>query len=144
MHRLRLAERELELADFKREMSWARVPVERGSFEEVVVTKVVGARGDVPSPAGKKDVWVEVVDDRTLHVRCFLPPVRVDRVAVGGKATVRQGDRRYEGEVASIGGVADRDSHLIPLIVRVRNEGQSLRIQTEVSVDLCDVRGGGR
>jgi hypothetical protein len=139
-HRSRRAESDLRLADFKREMSWARVPVERGRFEEVVVTKVLGAMGDVPSAAGKKEVWVEVVDDRTHQVRCFLPAACVAPLTTGVKATARQGDRIYEGEVASIGVVADRESHLIPLIVKVRNEDRLLKMNTEVVVDLGDVR----
>ena len=47
-HQARRANAELQLADFKRAMSWANVPVARGRFEEVVVTKVQAARGDTP------------------------------------------------------------------------------------------------
>ena len=102
-HRLRRAQSELLLADFKRGMSWANVPVARGQFEEVVVTKISAARGDVPNATGRKDVWIEVVDDRALQVRTFLTVAQAGRVEVGRDVVVHQGDRTYAGRVDAIG-----------------------------------------
>ena len=134
-HKARRAESERQLAEFKREMSWGRVPVARGRFEEVVVTKIQAVRGDTQGQGGKKDVWVEVVDDRTLQVRVFLAVQQAERLAPGGVATVRQGARRYRGEILSIGALADKATHLIPVLVKVGNDDRLLRIHTEVDVD---------
>ena len=134
-HRLRRAQSELLLADFKRGMSWANVPVARGQFEEVVVTKISAARGDVPNATGRKDVWIEVVDDRVLQVRTFLTVAQAGRVEVGREVVVHQGDRTYAGRVDAIGVLADERTHLIPALVRVENTDRKLKIHTEVTVD---------
>lgn len=142
--RLRRAKSELVLAEFKREMSWAKVPVARGQFEEVVVTKVQAHRGDTPGIGGKRDVWVEVIDDRVLQVRSFVCSKNAEALRPGGKATVRQANRTYVGEVLAIGAVADRVTHQIPILVTVSNHDRALKIYTEVSVDFVGSEGAGR
>lgn len=142
--RARKARSELDLADFKREMSWAKVPVAKGRFEEVVVTKVQAVRGDSPGAGGKRDVWVEVVDDRSLQARVLVPLERAERLAEGAKARVSQGRRSYDGRVLSVGAVADRPTRLIPVLVTVENHDRGLRINTEVTVDFSPEGGRGR
>ena len=140
-HRARRAENERQLANFKREMSWSRVPLARGRFEEVVVTKIQAALGDTHGSGGRKDVWIEVVDDRALHVRAFLALGLAERLTAGGEAMVRQGVRRYRGKILSIGAIADKTTHLIPVLVKVANDDRLLRIHTEVAVDFPDLDG---
>src|SRR5262249_2805062 len=120
-HRLRRAESEFQLADFKRELSWGNVPHRGHSFEEVVVTRVSAAIGDVSSGAGKREVWVEVIDDRVLQVRSFLPVADLERIAVGKAVQVNQERRSYPGAVAAINIVADAATHRVPVLVKVAN-----------------------
>ena len=135
-HRLRRAQAELQLADFKREMSWGRVPVARGQFEEVVVTKVRGVRGDVPTAASRKEPWVEVIDDRILNVRIQMPAARSHNFAVGQAITVDQDGRDYEGKVACVGAVADAETHLVPVLIEVQNADRQLKINTMVTIKI--------
>lgn len=132
----REATSDLALADFKRELSWGRVPVRRGQFEEVVVTKVSAALGDVPNKNGQRDTWVEVIDDRVLQVRAFARPDQVDLLRVDMEVSVLQRDRKYSGKILSIGAVAEKATELVPVLVLVENPDASLRINTTVVVDL--------
>lgn len=134
-HRAQRTESERQLADFKRDLSWGRVPVARGRFEEVVVTKIQAVRGDTHGSGGKKDLWVEVVDDRTLHIRAFLAIDQAERLTAGDNAIVRQSARTYPGKILSIGILADKATHLIPVLVRVDNDDRLLKLHTEVTVD---------
>jgi hypothetical protein len=143
-HRRRRAESGLQLADFKREMSWGRVPVAAGRFEEVVVTRVSGARGDVPAASGRRDAWVEVVDDRRLQARCLVEPELVGRLRSGVSAAVRQAERAYGGVVTSVGALAEAGSGRVPVLVEVSNEGRALSISTKVTVDFTVAQGPAR
>jgi len=127
---------ELLLADFKRNMSWGSVPVARGRFEEVVVTKVRGIRGDVPTAASRREPWVEVIDDRILNVRVHLPPDQTTRMAIGRAAEVHQDGRLYKGQVAAVGIVADEKTRLVPVLVEVQNVDRALKINTAVAVGI--------
>lgn len=135
-HRLRRAESEYQLANFKREMSWGNVPHRVRRFEEVVVTRVSAAIGDVPSGAGKREAWVEVIDDRVLQVRVFLPVSVLDRIVVGRPAHVQQEGRHYPGTLAAVNIVADAETRRVPVLVRVENHDRALKINTLVTVDL--------
>ena len=135
-HRLLRAESELQLADFKREMSWGNVPVARGRFEEVVVTKVHGVRGDVPTAASRRDAWIEVIDDRVLNVRSYISAGRTRLLAVGQEAVVHQEGRQYEGLVAGVGIVADARTRLVPILIEVQNADRGLKINTAVTVGI--------
>lgn len=134
-HRLRRAQSEHELANFKRELSWGNVPHRVGQFEEVVVTKISAAIGDVPSGAGERKAWVEVIDDRVLQVRVLLPLAYLGRIRVGQPVTASQGGRTYRGEVGPVGIVADEKTQLVPALVRVENHDRLLKINTRVEVD---------
>ena len=117
----------------------------RGQFEEVVVTKIQVARGRRHAQrAGKRNVWVEVVDDRILYARAFIAVDQVDRIAAGGRATVHQGAKAYAGEILSIGALADRSTHLLPVLVKVANDDRDLKIHTEVTVDFLKPGGSSR
>lgn len=135
-HRHVRAESEFQLADFKREMSWANVPHRRNRFEEVVVTRVSAAIGDVPSGSGKREPWVEVIDDRVLQIRLFLPVSALDCVVVGRTAAVAQEGREYPGTIVAVNIVADPVTHLVPVLVSVANHDRALKINTLVTVDL--------
>ena len=136
-HQLRRAQSEYNLADFKREMSWGKVPTRGNQFEEVVVTKVSAAIGDVPSGTGGRKVWMEVIDDRVLQVRVFLTVLQHDQIRVGQPVSVSQDERRYRGEIDAINIVADETTHQVPVLVRVNNHDRSLKINTLVEVNFA-------
>jgi multidrug resistance efflux pump len=82
-------------------------------------------------------IWGEIVDLRELDVRCELWPVQADQLAVGQSAEVRP-DGKAEvaatGKVVLVGKVADRNSGLIPVMVRVANRQGRLRAEVPVKV----------
>jgi RND family efflux transporter MFP subunit len=82
-------------------------------------------------------IWGEIVDLRELDVRCDLTPAQAEQVAVGQSAEVRP-DGKPEvagtGQVAFLGKVADRNSGLVPVVVRVANPQERLRAEVPVKV----------
>ena len=69
-------------------------------------------------------IWGEIVDLRELDVRCELSPVQAEQVAVGQSAEVRldgKAEAAGTGKVVFVGKVADRNSGLVPVMVRVAN-----------------------
>ena len=69
-------------------------------------------------------IWGEIVDLRELDVRCELSPVQAEQVAVGQSAEVwldGKAEAAGTGKVVFVGKVADRNSGLVPVVVRVAN-----------------------
>ncbi len=75
-------------------------------------------------------IWGEIVDLRELDVRCEVSPVQADQVAVGQPAEIRldgQAEAVGTGKVNFVGKLADRNSGLVPVVVRVANTQAQLR-----------------
>ncbi|MGO9466480.1 MAG: efflux RND transporter periplasmic adaptor subunit [Isosphaeraceae bacterium] len=82
-------------------------------------------------------IWGEIVDLRELDVRCELPPVQAEQVAVGQSAEVwldAKAQAAGKGKVVFVGKVADRNSGLVPVVVRVANAQERLRAEVAVKV----------
>jgi RND family efflux transporter MFP subunit len=89
-------------------------------------------------------IWGEIVDLRELDVRCELAPVQADRVAVGQSAEVRLdggAEPAGTGKVVFVGKVADRNSGLVPVVVRVANPQGRLRAEVAVKVRFETTKG---
>ena len=89
-------------------------------------------------------IWGEIVDLRELDVRCELSPAQADQVAVGQSAEVWL-DGKVEaagtGKVVFAGKVADRNSGLVPVVVRVGNSQERLRAEVAVQVRFQTEKG---
>ena len=89
-------------------------------------------------------IWGEIVDLRELDVRCELSPAQADQVAVGQSAEVWL-DGKVEaagtGKVVFAGKVADRNSGLVPVVVRVGNSQERLRAAIAVKVRFQTEKG---
>jgi multidrug efflux pump subunit AcrA (membrane-fusion protein) len=82
-------------------------------------------------------IWGEIMDLSELDVRCEVSPVQVEQVALGQSAEVWLAGKTEAaaiGKVVLIGKAADRNSGLIPVIVRVANPQQRLRAEIAVKV----------
>ena len=89
-------------------------------------------------------IWGEIVDLRELDIRCELSPVQAEQLAFGQSAEVWL-DGKMEatgtGKVVFIGKVADRNSGLIPVVVRVPNSQERLRAEVAVKVRFQTEKG---
>jgi RND family efflux transporter MFP subunit len=89
-------------------------------------------------------IWGEIVDLRELDVRCELSPAQADQVAVGQSAEVWL-DGKVEaagtGKVVFAGKVADRNSGLVSVVVRVGNSQERLRAEVAVKVRFQTEKG---
>ena len=82
-------------------------------------------------------IWGEIVDLRELDIRCELAPSQVERVAVGQSAEVwldGKAEAAATGTIVFIGKVANRNSGLVPVAVRVANVEERLRAEVPVKV----------
>ncbi len=82
-------------------------------------------------------IWGEIVDLRELDIRCELPPAQAEQIAVGQPADVwldGKPEAAGTGKVVLIGKVADRNSGLVPVVVRVANAQERLRAEVAVKV----------
>ena len=82
-------------------------------------------------------IWGEIVDLRELDIRCELSPAQAEQVAVGQSAEVRldgKAEAAATGKVVFVGKVADRNSGLVPVVVRVANSQDRLRAEVAVKV----------
>jgi RND family efflux transporter MFP subunit len=82
-------------------------------------------------------IWGEIVDLSELEIRCELPPAQADRVAVAQPAEARlDGGAQAAaiGKVAFVGKAADRNTGLVPVVVRVANPQGRLRAEVIVKV----------
>jgi RND family efflux transporter MFP subunit len=80
-------------------------------------------------------IWGEIVDLSELDVRCELSPLQADQVAVGQSADVwldGKTEAAGTGKVVFVGKVADRNSGLVPVVVRVSNSQDRLRAEVPV------------
>jgi multidrug efflux pump subunit AcrA (membrane-fusion protein) len=77
------------------------------------------------------------MDLRELDVRSELEPVQAEQVAVGQSAEVwlaGKPEAAATGKVVLVGKAADRNSGLIPVVVRVANPQERLRAEVAVKV----------
>jgi RND family efflux transporter MFP subunit len=82
-------------------------------------------------------IWGEILDLRELDVRCELTPAHAAQVALGQSADVwldGKAEAVATGKVVFIGNVADRNSGLIPLTIRVANAQERWRAEVAVKV----------
>jgi RND family efflux transporter MFP subunit len=82
-------------------------------------------------------IWGEIMDLRELDIRCDLSPVQAEQVAVGRSAEVRLAGKTEPagtGKVVFVGKAADRNSGLVPVVVRVANGQGRLRAEVAVTV----------
>jgi len=138
------AKTEFELEDFKRDLSWGKVPVHLikgppGKPKQVVVTRVAAVIGDQPPRSGEPQVWVELVDDSHMFVRTRIKPELEDELKPGDRVRVAQRGRTYEGTIVALTAVVDRESQEIPVIIDVDNHDRKLRIGSAVEVSFESV-----
>ncbi|MBI1325312.1 HlyD family efflux transporter periplasmic adaptor subunit [bacterium] len=131
--RLVQAQSDLDLANFKRDMSWGKVPVHMikgapGEARQVVVTKVAATIGDQPPRAGAAPVWVELVDDSKLFVRAKVSPDRETEIRPGMPVKFSQRGRTYEGKVVTLLPIVDPETQEIQFLSEVENPDRALRI----------------
>ena len=82
-------------------------------------------------------IWGEIVDLRELDVRCELTPVQAEQVVVGQSAELwleGKAEAAAAGKVVFIGKSADRNTGLVPVMVRVANPQERLRAEIGVKV----------
>ena len=82
-------------------------------------------------------IWGEIIDLRELDVRCELSPVQADQVAMDEPAEIwldGKAEAIATGKVVFVGKMADRDSGLIPVVVRAANLEGRLRAEVAVKV----------
>ena len=74
-------------------------------------------------------IWGEIVDLRELDVRCELTPVQAEQAVVGQSAELwleGKAEAAAAGKVVFIGKSADRNTGLVPVMVRVANPQERL------------------
>ncbi len=82
-------------------------------------------------------IWGEIVDLRELDVRCELSPVQAEQVVVGQSAEIRldgQAEPAGTGKIVSVGKVADRNTGMVPVVVRMANAQERLPAEVAVKV----------
>jgi RND family efflux transporter MFP subunit len=82
-------------------------------------------------------VWGEILDLSEIDVRCDLNPDQIEQLAVGASAEVRteRGQKLLgNGKLVFIGLAADRNTGLVPVLVRLTNPEGRLRCQIPVQV----------
>lgn len=82
-------------------------------------------------------IWGEIVDLRQLDIHCELPPVQAEQIAVGQPAEIRldgQTEAVGIGKVVVIGKMADRNSGLVPVTLRMANPQERIRADVAVKV----------
>jgi multidrug efflux pump subunit AcrA (membrane-fusion protein) len=89
-------------------------------------------------------IWGEIVDLRELDVRCELSPIQAEQIAVGQPAEIRldgKAEAAGTGNVVFVGNAADRNSGLVPVVVRVANAQGRLRADVAVKVRFQTEKG---
>ncbi|HET6324519.1 MAG TPA: hypothetical protein VFG04_07450 [Planctomycetaceae bacterium] len=79
----------------------------------------------------------EIVAFQELDVRCDLTPQRADELALGQEADLWVAETAQplpRGRLIYIGPVVDRNTGLVPLLVRVKNPDQRLGCGIRVSL----------
>jgi RND family efflux transporter MFP subunit len=129
---VRAAEAELALAQSELKLYNVTAPIDG----EVAWLDV--SPGTVTWPGSM--IWGEIVDVRELDVRCELSPIQADQIALGQSADVwLEGAAEVvaTGKVAFIGKAAERQSGLVPVLIRVANPQERLRADVAVKVRLA-------
>jgi RND family efflux transporter MFP subunit len=83
-------------------------------------------------------VWGEILDLSEIDVYCELPPEQVDRVVAGQAAEVLSVTETKAscgtGKVVFVGLCADKDSGLVPVVMRMSNPNGRLRCGVPVRI----------
>jgi multidrug resistance efflux pump len=79
-------------------------------------------------------LWGEILDLRQIDVRCDLTPQQADRVVKGQRAEVATERLTLVGKVVMVGIAADRQTGLVPVLVRLANANERLRCYVPVKV----------
>jgi RND family efflux transporter MFP subunit len=82
-------------------------------------------------------IWGEIVDLRELDVRCELSPDQAEQIAVGQMAEVRLAGKEElsgTGKIVLIGKVADRNTGLVPVTIRLANPREQWRAEVSVKI----------
>jgi len=89
-------------------------------------------------------MWGEIIDLRELDVRCDLAPVLADQVAVGQTAEISL-EGKVEtvgtGKVVFVGKAADRNTGLVPVVIRMPNPHEQVRAEVAVKVRVQTEKG---
>jgi small multidrug resistance family-3 protein len=146
MERLLKQPVDLEIAELQARINAAKTAVsaaERESENRTVTAPISGTvtRLDViPGAVAKAGApaWGEVLDLSELDVRCELTAQQAQPVAVGSGVEVKQlGSPAavWKGRIVFVGVAADRQTGLVPVLVRLKNSGDDrLRCYVEVNV----------
>ena len=89
-------------------------------------------------------IWGEIVDLRELDVRCDLSQAQAEQVTVGQSAEIRfdgKADAAATGKVVSVGKLADRNTGLVPVVIRVPNSQERLRAEVTIKVRFQAAKG---
>ena len=89
-------------------------------------------------------IWGEIVDLRELDVRCELSPIQAEQVAVGQPAEVwleGKNEAAGTGKVVLVGKQADRNSGIVPVVIRLANPQERLRAEVPVKVRFLAEKG---
>jgi RND family efflux transporter MFP subunit len=81
-------------------------------------------------------VWGEIMDLTEIDVRCDLTPEQADRIAVSQAAAVQVGGtiRGENARVVFVGIAADKNTGLVPVLIRLPNTKANLRCDIPVVV----------
>jgi hypothetical protein len=142
-----------EALDKRERYGWLSIPFARFSGPnkqlQLVVTEMNLAYGDQPPrQGGKVPVWIELVDDSTLHIYATIDPKDEEyvRSLIGKSVAVEQNSRQYSALIAHILPVADQLGDDDPRTYRTRvlltvtnDEERRLHIDSGVSVNFLRV-----
>jgi RND family efflux transporter MFP subunit len=81
--------------------------------------------------------WGEIVDLREIDIWCDLAPIEAAQVAVGQSADVALDGKAVAagtGKIILVGKMADRNTGLVPVVVRMVNSQEQLRAEVAVKV----------
>jgi multidrug efflux pump subunit AcrA (membrane-fusion protein) len=91
-------------------------------------------------------VWGEILDLREIDVRCDVTVGQADRVALGQTVDIRPAHSAQgggTGRVVVVGIVADPQSGLVPVLIRLANPQGRLRSGVPVQVRFHDAATAG-
>lgn len=142
---------DLEVAELEARVAAAKAAVEEAQGEVEQTTVMAPVAGVVSrlavhpgmAAAAGDPAWGEILDLGEIDVRCDLTPQQADAVAVGDVAEVTQEgvqDGRWAAQVVNVGAAADQQTGKVPVLVRVKNDGERLRCYVEVNVHFSGER----
>ncbi len=89
-------------------------------------------------------MWGEILDLREIEIQCDLAPFLAEQVAVGQAAEIAldgKAEAAATGKVVLIGKVAERNTGLVPVVIRMANPQELLRAEVAVKVRIQPARG---